>query len=69
MKSVLDVLNTLGPMSVLLFGGYMAMIGETQVGVIVAFLSGFDRLFSAVRELIGFYRVAAQAVVQHRPIG
>jgi ABC-type bacteriocin/lantibiotic exporter with double-glycine peptidase domain len=68
MKSLLNLLNSLGPISVLLFGGYMVMQGETQVGVIVAFLSGFDRLASPVRELIGFYRVAAQAAVQHRLI-
>lgn len=66
MKSMLNLLNALGPISVLLFGGYMVMTGDTQVGVIVAFLSGFDRLASPVRELIGFYRVAAQANVQHR---
>lgn len=47
----------------------MVMMGETQVGVIVAFLSGFDRLSSPIRELISFYRVAAQASVQHRLIG
>lgn len=68
MKSLLNLLNALGPISVLLFGGYMVMMGETQVGVIVAFLSGFDRLSSPIRELIGFYRVAAQADVQHRLI-
>lgn len=66
MKSLLNLLNAFGPISVLLFGGYMVMMGQTQVGIIVAFLSGFDRLASPIRELIGFYRVAAQADVQHR---
>jgi ABC-type bacteriocin/lantibiotic exporter with double-glycine peptidase domain len=66
MKSLLNLLNAFGPIIVLLFGGYMVMMGQTQVGVIVAFLSGFDRLASPIRELIGFYRVAAQADVQHR---
>ena len=69
MKSVLNLLNAAGPIAVLLFGGYMVMMGETQVGVIVAFLSGFDRLSSPIRELVSFYRVAAQASVQHRLIG
>lgn len=68
MKSVLNILNAVGPLTVLLVGGYMVMQGETQVGVIVAFLSGFDRMSSPVRELIAFYRVAAQAAVQHRMI-
>lgn len=68
MKSILNLLNSLGPITVLLFGGYLVMVGETQVGVIVAFLSGFDRLAAPIRELIGFYRVAAQASVQHKLI-
>ncbi|WP_300032910.1 ABC transporter ATP-binding protein [uncultured Roseobacter sp.] len=65
LKSLLNLLNALGPITVLLFGGYLVMQGEVQLGVIVAFLSGFDRISSPLRELIGFYRVAAQANVQH----
>lgn len=68
MKAALNLLNSLGPITVLIFGGYMVMQGEVQVGVIVAFLSGFERISSPLRELIGFYRVAAQANVQHRMI-
>lgn len=68
MKTLLNLLNAIGPMTVLFVGGYMVMQGETQIGVIVAFLSGFDRLASPVRELIGFYRVTAQATVQHHLI-
>jgi ABC-type bacteriocin/lantibiotic exporter with double-glycine peptidase domain len=41
------------------------MQGEVEVGVIVAFISGFERISSPLRELIGFYRLAAQARVQH----
>ncbi len=68
LKSSLNLLNSLGPITVLLFGGYLVMQGEVQVGVIVAFLSGFDRISSPLRELIGFYRIAAQASVQHSMI-
>ena len=68
LKAVLNLLNSLGPLSVLLYGGYMVMMGETQVGVIVAFISGFDRISGPVRELVGFYRVYAQASVQHTMI-
>ena len=64
----LNLLNSLGPLSVLLYGGYMVMMGETQVGVIVAFISGFGRISGPVRELVGFYRVYAQASVQHTMI-
>jgi len=68
LKAVLNLLNSLGPLAVLLYGGYLVMMGETQVGVIVAFISGFDRISSPVRELVGFYRVYAQANVQHQMI-
>ncbi len=68
MKATLNLLNSLGPITVLIFGGYLVMQGEVQIGVIVAFLSGFERISSPLRELIGFYRVAAQANVQHRMI-
>lgn len=65
LKAALNLTNALGPLSVLLFGGYLVMIGETQVGVIVAFISGFERISAPVRELVGFYRVTEQARVQH----
>lgn len=68
MKAAMNLLNALGPVTVLLFGGYLVMLGEVQIGVIVAFISGFERISSPLRELIGFYRVAAQADVQHRMI-
>lgn len=69
LKAVLNLLNSLGPLAVLVYGGYLVMMGQTQVGVIVAFISGFDRISGPVRELVGFYRVYAQANVQHQMIG
>lgn len=68
LKSMLNLLRALGPVTVLVFGGYLVMQGETDVGVLVAFLSGFERMASPLRELISFYRVAAQANVQHKLI-
>ncbi|MEH6831761.1 MAG: ABC transporter ATP-binding protein [Sulfitobacter sp.] len=65
LKALLNLLNALGPLCVLVYGGYLVMQGETQVGVIVAFISGFERISGPVRDLVGFYRVAEQARVQH----
>jgi ABC-type bacteriocin/lantibiotic exporter with double-glycine peptidase domain len=67
-KAVVNLLNGLAPLSVLLVGGLMVIEGETTLGVVVAFISGFDRLSTPLRELIAYYRVAAQANVQHRMI-
>ena len=62
------LLNALAPICVLVGGGYLVIQGETSVGIIVAFISGFDRMSSPMRELLSYYRVASQAAVQHRLI-
>jgi ABC-type bacteriocin/lantibiotic exporter with double-glycine peptidase domain len=68
MKAVLNTLNLLAPLAVLGWGGYLVIEGKTSIGVLVAFLSGFDRLAAPVRELLTFYRTAMQAAVQHASI-
>ena len=68
MKAILNTLNLLAPLAVLGWGGYLVIQGETTMGVVVAFLSGFDRLAAPVRELVTFYRTAQQAAVQHASI-
>ena len=65
MKGTLNLLNGLAPLSVLVWGGWLAIQGETTVGVLVAFVSGFEKIASPIRELITFYRTCAQAGVQH----
>lgn len=68
MKALLNTLNLLAPLGVLAWGGYLAIEGATTVGVLVAFVSGFDRISAPVRELLTFYRGWAQARVQHDAI-
>jgi ABC-type multidrug transport system fused ATPase/permease subunit len=67
-KAAVNLLNGVAPLSVLLVGGLMVIEGETTIGVVVAFISGFDRMSTPLRELIAYYRIAAQASVQHRMI-
>lgn len=68
MKALLNLLNAAAPLTVLIYGGYLVLQGETTVGVIVAFLAGFQHVSAPLRELIAFYRVAEQARVQHEMI-
>lgn len=68
MKAAINFLNAMAPLTVLVVGGYFVVQGETEIGIVVAFMSGFDKLSDPVRELISFYRIAAQAAVQHRMI-
>jgi len=55
-----------------LFGYVWRMSGRHQLWIcllaVVAFISGFERLATPLRELIAYYRIAAQANVQHKMI-
>jgi ABC-type bacteriocin/lantibiotic exporter with double-glycine peptidase domain len=64
-KLLVNLMNGLAPLSVLVVGGYLVIEGQTTIGVIVAFITGFERLSDPLRELLNYYRVAAQAGVQH----
>ncbi|MEM7508606.1 MAG: ABC transporter ATP-binding protein [Pseudomonadota bacterium] len=68
LKGILNLLNTATPLAVLLIGGFMVLAGETTLGVIIAFVTGFARLGDPIRSLIAFYREAAQANVHHRMV-
>jgi ABC-type bacteriocin/lantibiotic exporter with double-glycine peptidase domain len=65
MKALLNLLNQLGPLAALGYGGWLVMQGETTVGVVVAFVSAFQRLAAPLRALLTFYRQWEQARVQH----
>jgi ABC-type bacteriocin/lantibiotic exporter with double-glycine peptidase domain len=67
-KAALNLLNGLAPLSVLVIGGWLAIEGETTVGVLVAFVSGFQRLAEPLRALVQLYHQYAQATVQHSMI-
>jgi ABC-type multidrug transport system fused ATPase/permease subunit len=65
MKSATNLLTNAAPLGVLLVGGWLVIEGEATVGVVVAFLSGLQRLEDPLRELLNAYRLAAQARVRH----
>jgi ABC-type bacteriocin/lantibiotic exporter with double-glycine peptidase domain len=58
-KAIVNTINALAPLSVLVFGGYMYMQGQTSIGTIVAFMSGFERMSGPMRALVGYYRLAS----------
>ena len=67
-KFLNNLLNHLAPLSVLMVGGYLVTTGATTVGTVVAFISGFQRLADPSRELLAYYRLAAESRVQYRLI-
>lgn len=68
LKAFLKLSDNAAVLLVLLAGGWMAMQGDTTVGVIVAFLSGLKQLRQPWDEIIGFYRSFADALIKYRLI-
>jgi ABC-type bacteriocin/lantibiotic exporter with double-glycine peptidase domain len=65
-KFLSNLVNHMGPLSVLVVGGWLAINGETTVGTIVAFISGFERMAEPSRQLIAYYHLASETQMQHR---
>lgn len=67
-KLVNNLVGHLGPIGVLLYGGWLVIQGQTEIGVVVAFISGYEKIMDPARELLNFYRRMAQMRVQYRLI-
>lgn len=65
MKALNNLLIALGPFGVTVYGGYLVINGETEIGVILAFVSGLERLGGPIRELINLYRDVAFARIRY----
>jgi ABC-type bacteriocin/lantibiotic exporter with double-glycine peptidase domain len=55
-KLAMNVLTALGTAGILVLGGVLVIDGRTDVGTVVAALSGLTRIAEPWRELIAFYR-------------
>ena len=64
MKLTVNGLQSLGVFTLLLVGGLMVLHGQTEIGIVVAFISGLDRVGEPLRELIVFLRSISVATVQ-----
>ena len=67
-KAVVNLFGHLGPLCVLMVGGWLVIEGKTTLGVVVAFVSGFERLTSSTQALATYYHLAANAAVEFRMI-
>lgn len=68
LKALLNIANSFGSLSVLIVGGYLVIKGETTIGTVVAFISGFQRLSDPIGDLLDFYRSYSQTKVQYQMI-
>ncbi|MFT5726171.1 MAG: ABC-type multidrug transport system fused ATPase/permease subunit [Desulforhopalus sp.] len=56
----------LGPFIVFMFGGYLIMNGQLELGAMVAFLSAQEKLFDPWKELIDFYQTYQDASIRYK---
>ncbi len=67
-RFIVNSLNALAPLAVLSFGGYLAIKGDTSIGTIVAFVSGFQRMSDPAKHLLDYYRSASLTQTRYRLI-
>lgn len=64
LKFLTSGMQSIGVFALLFVGGLMVLHGETEIGIVVAFISGLDRVLDPWRELIAFVRSTSAAKVQ-----
>jgi ABC-type bacteriocin/lantibiotic exporter with double-glycine peptidase domain len=58
------LIAAVGVFALLFFDGIMVLKGKTEIGIVLAFISGLDRVVDPWRELIAFVRSTSAAKVQ-----
>ena len=64
LKFVISALKSVAVFVLLFFGGIMVINGKTEIGIVVAFISGLDRVLEPWREMIAFVRSTSGARIQ-----
>ena len=65
MKTINNLLISMGSFGVISDGGYMAIQGQIEVGIILAFVSGLERLGGPIRDLVGSYSQITDARMRY----
>jgi ABC-type bacteriocin/lantibiotic exporter with double-glycine peptidase domain len=64
LKFLISALQSMAVFVLLFAGGIMVLHGKTEIGIVVAFISGLDRVLEPWREMIAFLRSTSAAKVQ-----
>ena len=68
MNFLMNLLYTLGVIGILAVGGWLLLQGKTEVGTIVAFISGLSRMNGPWGELVNYFRDLTNAGLKFRLI-
>lgn len=64
-KTLNNFFQNLGPFTLFIVGGYLAIQGRFDLGALVAFLSAYDKLYDPWKELMDFYQTYQDASVSY----
>ncbi len=68
-KAVLTLVGNLfdaaGPIAILMLGGWLVLRGETPIGTLIVFISGFQRISDPWDQLVGYYRSVSNARIAY----
>jgi ABC-type bacteriocin/lantibiotic exporter with double-glycine peptidase domain len=68
MNFLMNLIYTLGVIGILAVGGWLLLEGKTEVGTIVAFISGLSRMNGPWGELVNYFRDLTNAGLKFRMI-
>ncbi|MGO1074424.1 ABC transporter transmembrane domain-containing protein [Inquilinus sp. CA228] len=68
MNFLMNLLHQLGVIGILFVGGWFVVRGETEVGTVVAFISGLNRVNDPWGDLVNYFRDMTNARVKYRLI-
>lgn len=63
-----NFIDALGPLIVLAVGGWLVLEGKAEVGTLVVFISGFQKVAEPWDQLLTFYRTTSNARTKYRLI-
>ena len=68
MNFLMNVLYHFGVIGILFVGGWLLIQGRTEVGTLVAFISGLNRMNDPWGDLVNYFRDLTNAAVKFRMI-
>jgi len=68
MSFLINLFHHLGTIGILALGGWLLLQGKTEMGTIVAFISGINRMNDPWGDLVNFFRDLTNAGVKYRLI-
>jgi ABC-type multidrug transport system fused ATPase/permease subunit len=63
-RALTNCVNAIAVATILFVGGWMVFEGRTEIGIVVAFLSGFDKIVEPSRQLTAYFRGLSSVRVQ-----